>query len=276
MKNRWIEKSGERMRVGVRSHVGAYLFALAGICIFFSCNRSSDTWRLVWEENFDQPDGFDPAVWSKIPRGGADWNNYMSDFDSCYALRDGNLILRGLANYSLPNDTAPYLTGGVYSKGKKGFENGRLEIKAKLQGATGAWPAIWLLPENGKWPVGGEIDIMERLNNDTLAYQTVHSHYTYDLGLDQEPPHGGTGPINRDDYNIYSVEMYPDSLCFFINDYHTLTYPRIETDQEGQYPFCQPFYLLIDMQLGGSWVGPVDPSDLPVEMQVDWVRFYQK
>lgn len=71
--------------------------------------------------------------------------------------------------------------------------------------------------------------------------------------------------------------MYPDSLVFFINDNHTFTYPRIETDKEGQYPFSDgQFYLLLDMQLGGSWVGAVEPDDLPVEMEIDWVRFYQK
>lgn len=244
--------------------------------LLWGCSPAKKEWKLVWEECFDQTDGFDERVWSKIPRGTADWNNYMSDFDSCYAMRDGHLVLRGLVNYSLPNDTAPYITGGVYSKGKKAFVNGRLEIRAKLNGATGAWPAFWLLPENGKWPMGGEIDIMERLNNDTIAYQTVHSHYTYDLGFENEPPHGSTGPIDRDGYNVYAVEMYPDSLCFFINDYHTFTYPKIETEEEGQFPFDQPFYLLLDMQLGGSWVGAVDPEDLPVEMSIDWVRFFQK
>lgn len=50
----------------------------------------------------------------------------------------------------------------------------------------------------------------------------------------------------------------------------------LSTDKEGQYPFYQPYYLLIDMQLGGSWVGGVDPKDLPVEMLVDWVRYYEK
>ena len=70
--------------------------------------------------------------------------------------------------------------------------------------------------------------------------------------------------------------MYPDSVVFFINDKHTLTYPRIETDKEGQFPFDRPYYLLIDMQLGGNWVGKVDTLDLPVEMQIDWVRYYQK
>ena len=245
-------------------------------CLLAACTPSQPEWRLVWEENFDQINDFDPAVWSKIPRGTADWNNYMSDFDSLYEMRNGNLVLRGIQNLTQPQDTAPFLTGGVYTKGKMGFMDGRLEIKAKLNGATGAWPAFWLLPHEGQWPMGGEIDIMERLNYDNIAYQTVHSHYTYDLGFKTTPPQGSTGPIHPEAYNVYAVEMYADSLCFFINDQHTFTYPRIETDQEGQFPFHQPFYLLLDMQLGGSWVGAVDPTELPVEMSIDWVRFYQK
>ena len=245
-------------------------------CLLAACTPSQPEWRLVWEENFDQINDFDPAVWSKIPRGTADWNNYMSDFDSLYEMRNGNLVLRGIQNLTQPQDTAPFLTGGVYTKGKMGFMDGRLEIKAKLNGATGAWPAFWLLPQEGQWPMGGEIDIMERLNYDNIAYQTVHSHYTYDLGFKTTPPQGSTGPIHPEAYNVYAVEMYADSLCFFINDQHTFTYPRIETDQEGQFPLHQPFYLLLDMQLGGSWVGAVDPTELPVEMSIDWVRFYQK
>ena len=245
-------------------------------CLLAACTPSQPEWRLVWEENFDQINDFDPAVWSKIPRGTADWNNYMSDFDSLYEMRNGNLVLRGIQNLTQPQDTAPFPTGGVYTKGKMGFMDGRLEIKAKLNGATGAWPAFWLLPQEGQWPMGGEIDIMERLNYDNIAYQTVHSHYTYDLGFKTTPPQGSTGPIHPEAYNVYAVEMYADSLCFFINDQHTFTYPRIETDQEGQFPFHQPFYLLLDMQLGGSWVGAVDPTELPVEMSIDWVRFYQK
>lgn len=241
-----------------------------------SCQEQPKEWKLVWEENFEETDSFDPGIWSKIPRGTADWNRHMSDFDSCYAMQNGHLVLRGIVNYSLPNDTSPVLTGGVYTKGKMLFSNGRLEICARLHGAQGAWPAFWLLPEDAPWPQGGEIDIMERLNNDSIAYQTVHSHYTYVQGFKDNPPQGSTGPINREDYNIYAVELYPDSLSFYINDVHTFTYPRIETDKEGQFPFNRPFYLLLDMQLGGSWVGRYNTKDLPVQMEIDWVRFYQK
>lgn len=255
-------------------------FSLLCICMgLMSCRSSRVTnnqWTLQWEENFNQKKGFDTQVWSKIPRGRSDWDKYMTDFDSCYAMRKGNLILRGIINHTQPNDTAPYLTGGIYTKGKKAFMNGRIEIRAKLNGARGEWPAIWMLPEHGAWPMGGEIDIMERLNFDTIAYQTVHSNYTFNLGIKENPVSHSTGAINPDGYNVYAVELGADSLSFFINNKHTFTYPRIQTDKEGQYPFNQPFYLLIDMQLGGSWVGKVDPKDLPVEMEVDWVRFYQK
>lgn len=248
---------------------------ICGLCLSACHSSDTDNWKLVWEDNFDGA-SFNEAFWSKIPRGESDWNNLMSDFESCYAMRDGNLILRGIVNDCLPQDTASFLTGGLYTKGKVRFSDGRLSIRAKLNGATGAWPAIWMLPEGKQWPQGGEIDIMERLNNDTIAYQTVHSHYTYTLGI-KEPESGSVGTINRDDYNIYTVEMYTDSLVFYINDARTFAYPRIETDKEGQFPFADyPFYLLIDMQLGGKWVGEVDPKDLPVEMAIDWVRFYQK
>lgn len=253
------------------------VFLLAGtVSPIISQSAADKGYRLVWEDEFEG-DHFDEEIWSKIPRGKPDWQNLMSDFDSCYAMKDGNLVLRGILNkpeYGL-NDTASFLTGGVYSKGKKSFENGRLEIRARIRGSQGAWPAIWLLPEGGHWPQDGEIDIMERLNRESKAYQTVHSHYTYNLKK-RRPKPGSTGRIEADGYNVYAVELGPDSLRFYINDRHTFTYPRIDTDHEGQYPFDRPYYLLIDMQLGGSWVGEVDPQDLPAEMWVDRVRFYQK
>ena len=163
---------------------------------------------------------------------------------------------------------------------KRTFRNVRIEVLGKLHGATGAWPAIWIMPQNrkDKWPDCGEIDIMERLNHDTIVYQTVHSHYTYTIGNKQNPVSGVTGTIDPDNFNTYAVELYPDSVVYYINDVHTNTYPRVRdiSDDQKQFPFDQDWFLYIDMQLGGKWVGGVDPDELPVEIEVDWVRFYQK
>jgi beta-glucanase (GH16 family) len=228
-----------------------------------------------WEENFNQIDSFDTARWSKIPRGKSDWNRRMSDFDSCYAIRDGKLVLRGISNTTPTNDTSKYLTGGVYTKDKVSFGLGRLEIRAKLNSADGAWPAFWLLGQSKKYPEGGEIDIMERLNHDDFVYQTVHSHYTITLNIKDSPKHSGTAHINPNEFNTYAVEKYRDSVVFYVNDKRTFSYPRIQTNQKDQFPYADgEHYLLLDMQLGGSWVGSIDPAQLPVEMEIDWVRFY--
>lgn len=248
----------------------------ATLMLMISCGQQKEVKRgytLVWEENFDDSTKL-VDNWSKIPRGGSDWNNYMSDYDGLFEVRSGNLILKGIKNTVLPEDSVPYLTGGVFTKNKKVFGHGRIEINARLFGARSAWPAFWLLPENDPWPHGGEIDIMERLNNDDFVYQTVHSDYTYNQGIKDNPQAGVIAHIHPDKYNVYAVELHADSVCFFINDTHTHTYPRIQTDKSGQFPFGDKnFYLLLDMQLGGSWVGPVNEQDLPTEMHIDWVRY---
>ncbi len=255
------------------------LLAPALLIAFTQCKQAETEkgggkWKLVWEDDF-KGKSIDDSKWSRIPRGTSDWNNYMSSDDALYEVKDGNLILRGMVNTNLENDTAPFITGGVYTKDKKTFGFGRLEIRAKLNPAKGAWPAFWMLPAESKWPSGGEIDIMERLSHDNFIYQTVHSDYTQ-KGFKDNPPASSVVGMKPDKYNVYAIEKYSDSLVFYINDHKTKNYPRIETEEEGQFPFAdEEFYLLLDMQLGGNWVGAVNPDELPVEMAIDWVRFYE-
>ena len=254
------------------------LLAASTLLLFSSCAKReyNHKARLVWQENFNQSVNFDSSRWSKIPRGTADWDRHMSNFDGCYAMRKGKLVLRGIKNNNPAADTARYITGGVYTKDKMNFGFGRLEIRAKLNAAKGAWPAFWMLASNTQWPDGGEIDIMERLNYDSIVYQTVHSDYTLSLKIKNNPLSHTTAHIRPGEFNTYAIEKYPDSLVFFVNHKKTFSYPRIKTDKAGQFPFDQhPHFLLLDMQLGGSWVGSVGLKDLPVEMEIDHVRFYE-
>lgn len=230
--------------------------------------------ELVWHDDFKT---FDESRWSKISRGPAQWRKYMSSSDSLYDIDEGKLILRAMANDGLdPSDTAEFLTGGVYTKGKFTVDFGKVEVRAKLEAGKSVWPAIWMLPQDGVWPDGGEIDIMERLNHDDFVYQTVHSAYTHTPGNKNNPKSSVTARIRPDTYNVYGVEIYPDSIMFYVNGEKTLTYPRVETgaDPDFQYPFGSPYYILMDMQVGGNWVGPADAVDLPVEMTIDWIRTY--
>ena len=243
----------------------------------FPAFAAAPQWKLVWSDEFNGSK-IDTRRWSKIERGKPDWKNTMSNDPSLFAVKNGKLILRGKVNPNTKKDPSPYITGGISTQGKFSFCHGKIEIRAKFDSAQGAWPALWMLPEKGDWPDGGEIDIMEHLNFDNIAYQTVHSRYTWTLKRNNPRP-GSTGKIRRDDFNVYAVEWHPDKLVFLINGKETFTYPRLPAEEKnGQWPFTKPFYILVDMQIGGGWVessGKVNPSHLPVEMQVDWVRVYR-
>ncbi len=251
---------------------------LSGVAILVDRKSHQDEWKLVWSEEFDG-DHIDHAVWSKIPRGRSAWCAHMSPHPSLYLIVDGAVVLHAVKNTYLPTDTLPFLTGGIYTKDLKSFGKGRIEIRAKFTSAQGFWPALWLLPSPSvQWPNGGEIDIMEHLNFDQFVHQTVHTSLTVSSGYVDNPPKSDQAEIDANEYNVYAVERYTDSICFFVNDVKTHVYPRVMPEADPrQFPFDNSdFYLLISAQLGGDWVGKINPDDLPASMSVDWVRYYER
>lgn len=193
------------------------------LLLFLICaiGKAQGEWQLVWEDNFDGTE-LDTRFWSRITRGVDDWQNTQSLDPRCMELRDGILILRGIVNDN-PNDTADYLTGGIWTRDKKSLQPDRIEVRARLHKAKGAWPAIWIMGFDRKanpWPKGGEIDIMERLNGDSLAYHSVHSYWTERINKKGERKahiNVKRGRIDPDGWNVYGVDITPDSLVFHIN-----------------------------------------------------------
>jgi len=249
-------------------------------------------WRLVWEDDFDKG-SLDTTIWTRIglfesPKWKVpveNWREVLNCFRYITAtdprvvlFDDDNIRLMGIINPdSLTGDPRPYLTGGIYSWGKFAFQYGRIEIRAKLDQAYGMWPAIWMLSEKDIYPDqhNGEMDIMETLNHDDFAYQTTHNHYTITL-KQNEPKKSITAKIDTSDYNVYSVSWYPDKLVYAINGIKSYEYPKVPGAGTYQWPFDQPFYLLIDQQMEHEWPGMItNPEELPISMTVDWVRLYQ-
>ena len=203
----------------------------------------------------------------------------MSPKKELVRIRGGKLHLRGIVNKNKKKDSVPFITGGIDSKGKFAFQYGKIEIRAKLEQAEGAWPALWMLanePKYGEYPRNGEIDLMEHLNYENKIYQTVHSYYTLELNGEGKPPNSFTPPVNAPEFNTYGMEWFPNKLVFTLNGRETFTYPKLENVDATQWPFDQPFYIMMDMQLGGKWVGKVKPEDLPVQMIIDWVKVYAR
>ena len=230
-------------------------------------------WKLAFTEEF-KGKKLNPKLWTRIDAWSktVDWVKNMSLRDDLVQVSDGQLHVYGVKNDDRAADTRAVLTGGVMTKGLFNLKYGKIEFKMKLEGQKGAWPAVWMMPETGVrgWPNDGEIDIVERLNNDDFTYQTLH----YGNGSAKDLSHGGRGKIKREDWNVYGLEWTPDFIAWTINGEQTFIHRRGENDDELKYPWTTPFYLMIDMQLGGNWVGGVDESTLPVAMHVDWVKFY--
>ena len=233
--------------------------------------------KLIWNDEFEGT-ALDPLKWERIPAPGENpsaWRKYTSLRPDLVEVKDGDLILHGVANDDLKADPRPYLQGQVWTRNLFSYFYGLIEIRAKFEDQKGAWPAFWLLPDGLSWENGGEIDIMERLNSDPFVYQTCHCKWSLVLKK-KVPRSGGKGDIDPGEYNVYGLEWTPDELIWSVNGKETFRYPRTGEAPE-QWPFSQgPFYLLLDMQLEGAWVGPVDPSTLPVATYIDYVRVWQR
>lgn len=241
-----------------------------------SAKRAHKRWRLVWSDEFGG-DEIDGTSWQRCLRYGSPWNRHMSLLDTLVKVQGGVVELWGINRPEGYQDSLKFLTGGLDSRGMRTIRNGRIDVRARLDQAQGFWPAIWMMPEsNLPWPEAGEIDIMEHLNFDDYIYQTVHSGHIE--GLRQpKTQHDHKENVDVTVFNVYSVEITPSEIIYYINGHRTFSYPRLDPEPEGQYPFDDyEYYMILSAQLGGHWIGPIEAEQLPVKMEVDYVRFYEK
>ena len=252
------------------------ILGLASILATAAADELPAGWKLVWQDEFDQAQ-LDPAKWAPCKRGTSDWDDTMSADPRLIELKDGLLRLHGMANEDRQKDPSSFLTGGVTSAGKFQFQHGRMETRARFKSAQGAWPAIWLLPTGMQWPAGGEIDIMEHLNFEDLIYQTIHTPYTIAAKKTTKPDDNvRTTPVKKDEFNVYGLEWDPDKIVFLVNGKPSFTYKRDEAKGPDQWPFSHPMYVILSMQIGGSWVGDPIAAQYPAYIEIDWVRVYER
>ncbi len=241
-----------------------------------NAKRAHKGWRLVWADEFSGTE-IDKSSWQRCLRYGSPWNRHMSLLDSLCRVENGVVQLWGINKPEGYKDSLNFLTGGLNTQGKRSIRMGRIDVRARFDFAQGWWPAIWLMPESKlPWPEAGEVDIMEHLNFDDYIYQTVHSGHIEGLRL-PKTQHDHKEPVDMTCYNTYSVEITSDEVIYYINDRKTFTYKRLDPEPECQFPFDDyNYYMILSAQLGGHWIGPIEASQLPVKMEVDFVRFYER
>ncbi|MCI6671747.1 MAG: glycoside hydrolase family 16 protein [Prevotella sp.] len=236
--------------------------------------KKERSYSLMWKEDFKKV-SLNPNIWQKIKRKATAWACHMSDDTSLYQLKNGYLRLYCKRNTN-KNDTARVITGGITTEHKQGITYGKVEVKARLKGAMGCWPAIWLV-NNGYGlndPRWAEIDIIERYNHDQKVVMTAHNYYGTMLKKESEQERNVTINVKPEDWNIYAVEVLPNCLIFSVNNVPVKIYERKE-NIVGQFPYEDKKYLRIDMQWGNPWLKDLREHELPAFMDIDWVKFYR-
>ena len=226
---------------------------------------------LLWSDEFNSPGAPDPAKWG-YDLGAGGWGNNESQY---YTNRTDNvLVSNGTLKIIAKKEVysgSNYTSTRLLSKGKFSFKYGKVEVSAKLPGGVGTWPAIWMLGDNIAtvgWPACGEIDIMEQKGSDmNRIFNTVH--YT---GFSGGGAVGTSFLINNvtTQFHKYGIIWSSSSVQFLVDDVVTYTFSNA-----ANLPFNQNFFLLLNMAMGGTFGGSIDPNFNNAVMEVDYVRVYQ-
>jgi beta-glucanase (GH16 family) len=246
--------------------------------------EETKTWSLVWGDEFDYNGLPDSSKWN-YDVGGHGWGNNEKQFyrenslENAY-VEDGILHIAALKK---DFEESSYTSARLTTYQRFSLQYGKVEVMAKLPKGKGTWPAIWMLPPSIKeniepWPLCGEIDVMEHVGKDpNVIHTSLHSElYNHVKGT--QITHFEKFDDVFDAFHKYAIEWTTESIKFFVDD--NLFFEsfkgqdgRIETN-EG-WPFDKPYYLILNLAIGGNWGGEIDDTIFPVEMQIDYVRVYQ-
>ena len=245
-------------------------------------SSKSQTWQLVWSDEFDVAGLPDTSKWS-YDVGGGGWGNqesqYYTDSRTENArVENGNLVIEARKENFGGNS---YTSARLVSKGKGDWTFGRIEARAQLPSGIGTWPAIWMLYSEGfygggGWPDNGEIDIMEHVGFDEdQVHGTIHTDaYNHTIGTQR----GGNIFVSEStsQMHVYSIEWSPAKIDFFVDGTRYFTFPNDNVGWET-WPFDRDFHLILNLAIGGTWGGQqgIDDSIFPQQMLIDYVRVYE-
>lgn len=278
-----------------------------------STDQAPAGWTLVWSDEFDgaQVDGakwdfdlgngffqYDQNAW--IPGWGNRELQYYTRESQNVFVKDGMLHLRALRE---GRDGAGYTSGRLTTRKRDGSElfsktYGRFEFRAKLPTGQGVWPALWMLPRDDKyggWASSGEIDVTEaRGQSPTRVDGTLHYGARWQANTSSGNSYVFPAGESIADFHLYALEWEPGEIRWLVDDklYARQAFwwsssrvngvkgiaPERESDlNPWPAPFDQPFYLIINLAIGGDYLGnPDKTTPFPAEMLVDYVRVYDK
>lgn len=278
---------------GIRACIYSALLVTAIVTMYSCENDDTQTvarsTNLVWEDNFDADGAPDTSRWGyDLGDGSAEglpgWGNqelqYYTDRPENVTIQNGILLITAREESF---EGAQYTSARLTTKDLFEQQYGRFEARIRLPFGQGIWPAFWMLGadiDENPWPGAGEIDIMEyRGQEPTILIGSVHG-----------PGYNGGNAISKEytlendrfdtGFHVFGIEWGPDFINYYVDDvlYNQITPEDIdeETNGEGTWVFNKPFYILMNLAVGGTFVGsPNAETQFPQTMLVDYVRVYE-
>lgn len=250
-------------------------------------------WNLVYAEEFEGPD-INTDLWNfeignghrnGIPGWGNAERQYYTDEAQNAFIRDGALVIRALEDERTDQfGSYPYTSARMITDGNWELQYGRVDVRARMPEGQGLWPAVWMLGSNLSevgWPQSGEIDIMEYLGHEPYtAHGTVHGPgYSGGGGIGASITLDEDSASLAEDFHVYSIIWDEDLILWLVNDevYHSITAQQVEELYNARWVFNEPFYMLLNVAVGGYWPGyPDDTTEFPQEMVVDYIRVSER
>jgi beta-glucanase (GH16 family) len=236
------------------------------------------TSTVIFRDDFAGPPGSppDPAKW-RHETGGGGWGNqelqtYTSSLANCHLDGHGHLVITATRTGG-PAGPAVYCSARLNSVFRAQY--GHIEARISMPSGPGLWPAFWMMGDGAPWPAGGELDIVEAVNDCGIAYQTAHGPE----GRRRRRPWHERLAATRisSGFHVYATDWSAGELSVSVDGQVAGRLTRGELDGRAVWPFGErPMYLLLNLAVGGEW--PDDPSPgtrFPASMLVDYVEWSQ-
>ncbi len=228
---------------------------------------------LLWSDEFNTAGAPDPTKWGyDIGTGSNGWGNnelefYTNRSENSYVSNGTLKIVAKKENYS----GSTFTSARLLTQNKFAFTYGRVEVSAKIPAGVGSWPAIWMLGSNINtvgWPTCGEIDIMEHRGSElNKIFGTLH--YPGRSGGNAD---GNTKTITNatTEFHKYVLDWSTTTISIYVDDMLIHAVPN-----SSNIPFNHDFFFILNVAIGGSFAGAVDPNLNSATMEVDYIRVYQ-
>ena len=263
-----------------------FFYSIICICLFFSTSIFSQSWNLIWSDEFNG-NNLDSTKWIHDIGTGSQYGLYGWGNSELQYYQPQNTILNNgtvkiIANLEPNgivdswNNTMYYSSSKITTKGTFDFRYGKVEASIKTVDGQGFWPAFWMLPTGGSWPCDGEIDIMEQWGGNGPSNTTTgaaHAGTCPGGSTYQSSSHVLSNGSYADNFHIYSIEWQPDLITWYVDNIQFLqvtpsSYPNIS------WPFnSNNWYLMFNLAITSS--GPDSNTVFPSQIEIDWVRIYE-